>query len=327
MSGKRQSNDSLCLRFALEEGISFVRPRRVKWVVLDSSSQKRAVATEGMMTSPESTDPTITTASCTLVVVGKVYPAYSKTHDEVVCTGGIRRDTQELVRLHPIPFRSLDGQHRFSNWQWVRLKMGPDRFDTRPGSFRVVPQSIEVGEVVRSHDGRRDLVECCKQQFDSLLDLRTRNAQDRTSLGIVRPVEVIRAVTRLKSDEEREEWLARERAVMEQGRLFGDTPKKIDFPEMEFSVEWRCAEINCPAHTMGLRQWGIHELYRRLKDDGATPREASGKIEARLRTELDLERRDLYFFLGNHRSHQTTFGLMDVLSLPKDHDAGQGSLF
>jgi len=54
-----------------------------------------------------------------ILVLGKTYPSYSQTHDEVSCTGGLVDGTWEMVRLHPINFRDLPEDKQFKHWQGI----------------------------------------------------------------------------------------------------------------------------------------------------------------------------------------------------------------
>lgn len=72
---------------------------------------------------------------------------------------------------------------------------------------------------------------------------------------------------------------------------------------------------------MHLHQWGIHELYRKLKS--ARDRDLERKVIDAMRRELDESARDVYLFLGNFRSVMYNFGLMDSYSPPKRKDSHQ----
>lgn len=45
-----------------------------------------------------------------ILIAGKNYPALSKTHAEVSCTGGFLEGDHRLIRLHPIPYRLLEDE-------------------------------------------------------------------------------------------------------------------------------------------------------------------------------------------------------------------------
>lgn len=262
-----------------------------------------------------------------VLIVGKTYPSYSTTHMEVVCTGGILEKSKELVRLHPIPYRHLSGNEQFKEFQWIRAGIAPDSTDSRPSTFRVRSGSIVLeGHVPSTRTKeRRALVSRCASHFVSLEELHRSNAHSRTSLGIVRPASITRCRLVRRSDSERREWDERQNAVLGQERLFEQRPKPIAFPECRFMIDWKCEGGECKGHEMSFHQWGVHELYRRLEGD----ERRDEKTIAKMQSMLDTATRDVFFFLGNFRGHQQTFGIMQVASIvkPSGVDDGQGELF
>lgn len=100
---------------------------------------------------------------------------------------------------------------------------------------------------------------------------------------------------------------------MSQPVLFGPHPKPIDFPYLAFKVTWRCDDKECKNHTMNLHSWDIHELARKYIRD---PQRIE-KVEEAMRKMLNLEKYDLFLFLGNFRTVQVNFGLMSAISIVK----------
>jgi hypothetical protein len=72
----------------------------------------------------------------------KTYPEYSITYTETVCTAAVLRKTGQLIRLFPIPFRYLLGEHQFKKYQWVQAKIKKNTKDGRPESYRIENDSI-----------------------------------------------------------------------------------------------------------------------------------------------------------------------------------------
>jgi hypothetical protein len=50
---------------------------------------------------------------------GKTRTELSKKYKEIVCTGGVLEDTQELIRLYPVPLRYIDDEKVFKKYQWI----------------------------------------------------------------------------------------------------------------------------------------------------------------------------------------------------------------
>jgi hypothetical protein len=247
-----------------------------------------------------------------ILILGKTYPSYSMKYTENACTGGLREDTLEMIRLHPIPYRYLEEGNRFSAFQWIRAKITKHTSDPRPESYRIDDRDIKVEEVVpgSEHRVRRRFLEKSPHFFQSLEELRERQQREDTSLGIVQPKEILGCYLERKSGKERQEWLEKEKAVLSQEVLFGERMKPIDFVGVRFKVKWRCDDTRCEGHDMALLQWGIHELYRKLIKDP----DCEKKVINAMNRQLDLEKRDVFLFLGSFRGLQYNFGLMDSYS-------------
>lgn len=248
-----------------------------------------------------------------ILILGTTYPSYSKKYVENACTGGLEEGTGKMVRIHPVPVRYLEPEHRFKKFQWVTLRTANHPSDPRPESLRIDPDSIEPQEIIPSTqtDERRKLVESSPHMFQSVEALKERWDVDGTSLGTIRPKKItgVRLVPR--SSAERAEWLAKEKDLFSQQAFeFERPPKPLDFPEVKFEVSWLCDDPRCTGHTMGLMQWGLHELYRKYRGNAAREE----KVLGAMRDELDLEKRDVFFFLGNFRGKMFNFGLMDSFS-------------
>lgn len=84
-----------------------------------------------------------------ILVVVKTYPNPSSTYGETVCCAGVDLESGEWVRLYPITFRGL-ADRQFEKFQEIRCRATRPRDDTRPESWRVDQDSIElVGEPMK----------------------------------------------------------------------------------------------------------------------------------------------------------------------------------
>lgn len=255
-----------------------------------------------------------------VLILGKTYPNYSKKYGETACTGGIRADTLEMVRLYPVPERYLDSDSVFSAFQWIRVRVKKDLGDPRPESLRIDFRSIVAEEKIPAKDVKERLhwVRNCKHMVGSVEELHEHQKAHGTSLGIVVPSEITGFAIRQKPQSKRQEWELKEREILGQGFLFEASLKPIDFPSREFQVSWKCAHTACKGHTMNLLQWGIHQLYRKYPD----PAVAEEKVKEAMKRELDLDKREVFLFLGNFRGVLYNFGLMDSYSPIKEKQLG-----
>jgi hypothetical protein len=247
-----------------------------------------------------------------ILVLGSTYPSHSKKYTEIACTGGIEADTCQMVRLHPVPMRYMETGQRFKKFQFIDVKVRPDESDPRPESFRIDSNSIVLGDVVTNHDVRRSYLDNSPHLIESLEVLKEKQLADGTSLGIIKPKDILDCDLEFRPESEREDWIRNEEARLAQERLFGDPVKPLDFPEARFMVQWTCDDARCASHRMGIEQWGIHELYRKLKNDD----NCEQKMKEAMQKQLDQWQRDVFLFLGNFRGIQYNFGLMDSYSAP-----------
>ncbi len=255
-----------------------------------------------------------------ILILGMTYPSYSAKYVENVCTGALLEDSGEMIRIHPMPKRYMEEGQQFRSFQWIRAKIARYSEDPRPESYRIEQDTIRLEEVLDSHPGKRAQLERSPHMCKSVEDLRSRNDNGHgISLGIVKPKEILGIKMVAKTEQEREEWKAKE-YLLKQQRWFEPPPRALDFPEFDFKVSWKCDDATCTTHDMGLLQWGIHELYRKLKNDP----DVKSKMLTRLEADLDLTKRDLFLFLGSFRGHMHNFGLMSAYCPPRQQ---QGSFF
>lgn len=251
-----------------------------------------------------------------ILVLGTTYPNYSAKYVETVCTGGIEEDTYRMVRIHPLPVRYLDDDKRFKNFQFIRGRFCPNEDDGRPESLRIEPDTIEALEEIPSkdHETRRQYIERSPNFVASVEDLIKRNGMSSQSLGVVVPKEIIGVKVRKRPQSDRAEWEEKERQQLSQRTLkFMRPPKKLDYPEAEFQVAWKCDDPGCGGHEMGMKTWGLHELYRKLAGDPQRDR----KVQDKMSKMFDLKERDVFLFLGSFVTRKYQFGLMDAYCPPR----------
>lgn len=255
-----------------------------------------------------------------ILILGTTYPNYSSKYTENVCTGGIDEVSLKMVRLHPVPLRYLDGSHRFHAFQWIRVRTRPLENDPRPESLRIDPNSIELGEKISDHRVRRRYLENSPHLCRSVEDLMARQKTYGTSLGIVIPQRIDGVDIRSKGPKARREWEKKKKLMLSQGNLLGEELKNLDFPDLKLGVRWQCDDATCKGHNMGLLQWGIHELARKLRDDA----DRTAKLYEAMKRNLDQTEKEVFLVLGNFRAKLYNFGLVDSFSAPRRNE---GPLF
>ena len=256
-----------------------------------------------------------------ILIWGKTYPELSNTHQETVCTGGCFTDGSP-VRIYPVPFRLIEQQRRYRLYSWIRAPVAPSTSDTRPESYKINPEKIEVLERLDTAHGweaRREVIfKDTSWYYECLGDLKDAQQQARTSLGVipVREVTDVRLTRRPESDRRLHKEQLRE--IQSRLDLFDTDPA----PDLEFfpyrvHVRWRCKSPLCPGHGSHIYDWGLGELGRR---DGEQT------MLARMKDVANVATYDLHFFAGNVKAHPHTFIVVGVW-YPKRKHMLQTSLF
>lgn len=81
-----------------------------------------------------------------VLITVKASPQPSAKYGDTVCVAGIRLDggLAEWVRLYPVPFRWMSGEHQFKKYDIVTAEIRRATDDQRPESFKPDIDSIEV---------------------------------------------------------------------------------------------------------------------------------------------------------------------------------------
>jgi hypothetical protein len=254
--------------------------------------------------------------------VVKAYPAVSKRHGEVACIAGVQfRDTGPLsppevkwVRLFPVPFRDLESEQQFAKYQPITVRVESHSSDSRPETRRPDRESIEVtGNTIPAKGdwlGRRPYIESL--MVDSMCEIQRRRKDDRTSLGIFRPAEIlgldIESIDVKTEKEELAETMARREA---QGSLLkgGEIDEKeelmgaLDLIPYRFRLRYRCDDPGCQGHGQSIVDWEILQFYRheRQKPDWEEI------VRRRVLDEVCGPDRDVALIVGNQHQHENAF--------------------
>lgn len=246
-----------------------------------------------------------------VLIWGKTYPELSSKYYETVCTGGTLDDGR-FIRLYPIPFRYLDDESAFTKYQWVTLRIKKATDDPRPESYKVDIKSIKIGnKVIIGKSGwntRADLIFKNKDYiFNSVEDLLKINKNKRTSLGFVKPKEILGIEIDERPESEYHDFVKKIEANKERTKqieIFGPVSvrdlKSLQFVSKRFKIHWACNNPVCKTHKMSILDWEAYELVRRIGID---------KAKQKLTEILDLTNHDIGFFLGNFRLYQNTFAI------------------
>jgi hypothetical protein len=247
------------------------------------------------------------------LVTVKAYPNPSARYFETVCVAAITRE-EGWVRLYPVGFRSLPEQNRFEKYQRVRLKMQRHNRDRRPESYRPDEDSIEPRGKIGTNDKWRERWRWIKPTLGpSMCELiRLQESQCR-SLGCIRP----REVDKLIVEEVGDKWVGRKQALIDQLALFDPVETKLQKIPFVFRYHYRCEDRDCSGHNQSIIDWELMEFYRKVRDRGTPREEIPDEIRRRFLGELCGEKKDTYFFVGNHSRYPASFMVLGVFWPPK----------
>lgn len=241
-----------------------------------------------------------------VLIWGKTYPELSKRYRETVCTGGCLEDGRP-VRLYPVPLRYINQTMNYKLYQWIRVPMKRSPGDSRPESYKVDHDSIEIEGHIDPGKGweqRRQIIFADRTWHFGCVD-RLQEARENSGQSIgfikVRSVESVKLVQRSDADRiEHEEKLSRLQSVLD---FFRTTQKNLEFLPFRVKIAWHCVDEDCGGHTASVLDWGLGELGRR---EG--PEAARNKMEHL----ADVTKHDLHFFMGNMKSRHHIFSIIGL---------------
>ncbi|WP_051319511.1 MULTISPECIES: hypothetical protein [Planktothrix] len=256
-----------------------------------------------------------------ILIATKTYPSISTKYRETVCTAGILLDDNEQplewIRIYPIRFRKLDFDKRYPRWSIISVKIEKSDKDSRLESYRIDDSSIEILRRIGTQNNwseRKSFV--LPLQFQSIQDIRDQGK----SLGIIKPESILKYYY----EKDKREWGDKQQGILDQLDFF-EIPSDLEKIPYKFGYEF--IENNQVKHKYSISDWEISELYRKCRDrskkDTLEEREAEALEKVREKLEVDfLNKKDLYFIVGNLKDHRQTFMIIGLFypPIPKKSD-------
>lgn len=271
-----------------------------------------------------------------ILIWGKTRPELSKTYREVVCTGGVFEDTKRLVRLYPIPLRYMDDEKIFKKYQWIDAFVSRATNDPRPESYKIQVEDVQVLGHIPSENGlwseRAKWVMQPENIFGSVEALQEKWRQDHTSLGLVKPRQVIDIQAVPVPSQEITEFQKRYDEALLQMELpldpeTGREIKPLRQADYRYKVAFRCEDERCESdHFFSVRDWEVDALYFRMRKLGYSQQTAADKVIEKLR-EICGDDKDTYFYVGNISTHPHKFTIVGLWWPKKGDQSKQMSLF
>lgn len=255
-----------------------------------------------------------------ILIWGKTRPELSTKYREIVCTGGVFEDDKRLVRLYPIPLRFIDDEKVFRKYQWIEAFVAQSPEDPRPESYKIQYDDIKILDRIPTDrgnwDDRAQWILRPQNIYRSVEELQHRQRVDKTSLGLVKPKEVVSVKYREYDEAEKERfWKNYEEVVRQMDLPFdeiaGHEIKPLTPPDFRFSVHFYCDDPNCQSgHVFHPLDWEVDALYFKLKRGRPPDQGAARKVVEKIRDQICAEDKDLYFYLGNISTHPQIFTIV-----------------
>lgn len=221
------------------------------------------------------------------------YPHPSQKHQELVCTAGILNDGS-WVRLYPIDYRYMPNNQRFHKFQKVRLRLLPHGAgnDNRKESRRPDLKSLEILGPRISHPQRRTIMDALPHS--TILQLKDQYEKDFTSLGIVRPSQVLDfEIERVDSD-----WKPQWQDAMAQFNMFSGVPKALRKLPYKFCYRFRCDDSGDKTHSAMIEDWELGVLFIKESERLGSDEAAAASVKKKYFDQICAPDRDVRFLMG-----------------------------
>lgn len=162
-------------------------------------------------------------------ILVKAQPHRSSKYFETVCCAGVGRDGK-WRRQYPVPFRILQGDQKFSRWDWIEYEYVKGEKDPREESQKVLAQSLRVTDKIKKSERAKILNPLIRRSF---ADADARGE----SLALIRPKRVVLKSKR-KTDEDLRKETQKHKELADQLSFFDETAKPLKPCPVQFIVEW-----------------------------------------------------------------------------------------
>lgn len=251
-----------------------------------------------------------------ILITVKTYPEYSTKYTETVCTCGILKDTGQMIRIYPIKFRYLDGDRKFSKYQWIKAEIKKAKNDARSESYNINDESIELGPIIGTGKGgwaeREKWLLNENNVFNSVEELQEHRKIHNTSLGIVKPSSIKRSRIVKKSPTEIRDAELKKESNMAQLDLLNEK-QDLELLPYRFVLHFSCDHELCNGHEFSILDWEIAALYRKTRHREGWEEIITDKVM----NDLCGEKRETYLILGNMAQHQHVFCILGFFWPPK----------
>lgn len=199
-----------------------------------------------------------------VLVTVTAYPEKSKKYGHVVCTIGLTEEG-DWIRLYPVPFNVFSGPQKIRKYDWIEVECKraeeklsrKESYRIRDASLKIVDTSHRLGKIKGRVDWNERNRLLLGNVAPSLENLQAKFDEDRTSIGLIKPAEVLNFYK--KEDLQ----IYHDPKVFQQS-LFGTKIPEIEEIPHLFGYKFRCNGCQKgKEHNIQCEDWELFESYRR----------------------------------------------------------------
>ena len=207
--------------------------------------------------------------------------------------------------MYPVDYRYRSPDQKFKKYQWIEVDLFPRGAgnDKRRESRRPDLDSIRLcGERIPSDNNwakRREIID--RLPCHTLTQLKALYETDKTSLGVVKPTEVIEMEIRPVTDEK---WKPEWQKLFTQLTLFGPSQKPLRKIPYTFHYIFKCHDSDKP-HVAMCEDWELGALFLNETARLGSDELAAESVKKKYLGELCGATKDTRFFMGTHFPYNT----------------------
>lgn len=249
-----------------------------------------------------------------ILICTKAYPEISQKYRETVCTAGLLLNDElqatQWVRIYPVRYRLLENDKRFQKWSIVSAKIERNIKDFREESYKIEESSISLRKKIK-HDSHWSIIKDYLLPFE-VEGTNTLRSTGKT-LGLVKPKCIISSFC----EKGEREWPPKKKTLIDNYDLFEPLSNLEKIP---YRFGYRFLEQDGTSHKYSIVDWEIMQLYRNCRNRSKmnTLQEKEEDAAQKVQKKLDYlsAHRDLYFILGNMKSHPQNFIIIGLFYPP-----------
>ena len=251
----------------------------------------------------------------TVLITAKTYPNPSKKYQETVCCAGIDLDSNQWIRLYPIPFRDLDESQQFKKYNIIKVKCRKSNDDHRIESYKIDADTIQIIDHLDTKKKWQKRKEIVLPIVSSSFCQISQDIEANKSLGIFKPSNIEFHWAKIPLDNQQ-----KRRVCYAQLTFFDKQKKAIEQIPFAFYYLFKCLNSpKCPGHKLLIIDWELGQSYRSWRYIYRNQDVLLDKIKERWLENMCADKNDIFFYVGNMKRFHDQFMVLGVFYPPREN--------